>query len=182
MGLFSALLVASVISGQGAPSDVPKNHWAYPAVNQLFEEGLLKGYPAQGSKPLKLEKIPWDAESALGEIHRLEKKLGSLSLFVDPMGHMHREDWSSLYIQCIAAYHLGDRVRNLANEVSGKTKAVSSVAQSRKDLENNLTELEAIVRLIGMTQDGIRRLDGDPDKLVRDLEQLRFRYSAQFKG
>lgn len=27
------------------PSDIPKDHWAYEAVETLIREGLMKGYP-----------------------------------------------------------------------------------------------------------------------------------------
>ena len=32
---------------QGAPSDVPPNHWAYKAVDELYKAGILHGYPEQ---------------------------------------------------------------------------------------------------------------------------------------
>lgn len=48
--------VCSVVCAQtkGAPSDVPKDHWAYKAVDDLFRWGLLDGYPNgtfDGSRP-----------------------------------------------------------------------------------------------------------------------------------
>jgi len=39
---------------QGAPRDVPRDHWAFPAVDTLFRDGLLKGYPDstfKGTRP-----------------------------------------------------------------------------------------------------------------------------------
>lgn len=38
----------------GAPRDVPPNHWAFPAVDNLFKANVLKGYPDgtfKGSRP-----------------------------------------------------------------------------------------------------------------------------------
>lgn len=44
-----ALLVSSGIMGsvsaQGRFRDVPPDHWAYDAVNELAERGILLGYP-----------------------------------------------------------------------------------------------------------------------------------------
>ena len=50
MNLFFSLVVGALVqAAQYAPSDVPKTHWAYPAVNEMFREGLLKGYPPERS-------------------------------------------------------------------------------------------------------------------------------------
>lgn len=39
-----------VVSAQrGAPSDVPRSHWAFAAVDGLFKDGILVGYPPDGS-------------------------------------------------------------------------------------------------------------------------------------
>lgn len=50
-----AVLAAVVAPAQqGAPSDVPRNHWAFPAVDELFRAGILQGYPSgsfYGSRP-----------------------------------------------------------------------------------------------------------------------------------
>jgi peptidoglycan hydrolase CwlO-like protein len=52
LGLLAA---ASVGFSQGAPSDVPKDHWAYHAIDELFKVGLLVGYPDgqfRGTRPV----------------------------------------------------------------------------------------------------------------------------------
>jgi len=49
-----ALSMAGVYGQSGAPTDVPTNHWAYPAVSNLYQAGILKGYPDgtfKGSRP-----------------------------------------------------------------------------------------------------------------------------------
>ena len=49
VGLVVALLVTVAVSvpvfAQGPLSDVPTDHWAYPAVDKLASAGLLEGYP-----------------------------------------------------------------------------------------------------------------------------------------
>src|SRR5438045_2078564 len=44
-----ALTLTTVASHAQTPSDVPKEHWAYPAVEDLASKGLIKGYPPSGS-------------------------------------------------------------------------------------------------------------------------------------
>lgn len=53
--LAGALAVTSAMAQTGAPSDVPRDHWAFSAVDNLFREGILKGYPDgsfNGSRPV----------------------------------------------------------------------------------------------------------------------------------
>jgi len=48
----AAVLLALAAPGAGAqgqaPGDVPRDHWAYAAVEDLAAKGLIKGYPPQG--------------------------------------------------------------------------------------------------------------------------------------
>ncbi|RYG47031.1 hypothetical protein EON79_08505 [bacterium] len=59
--LVSALVFGPSIYGPGvyAPPDVPRTHWAFKAVDGLFQEGLLKGYPSPTPPDLKM---PADSE------------------------------------------------------------------------------------------------------------------------
>ena len=43
----TAALLASVLQAQ-LPADVPQDHWAYEAVQDLGSKGLIKGYPSTG--------------------------------------------------------------------------------------------------------------------------------------
>ena len=50
--LFAGLLAAALLcGGAGAqtPQDVPQDHWAYKAVEELAAKGLVKGYPPSGN-------------------------------------------------------------------------------------------------------------------------------------
>ena len=45
--------------------DVPKNHWAYQAVTDLAQRGIVQGYPAEGGKlKVKTAALPNTASSA----------------------------------------------------------------------------------------------------------------------
>ncbi len=46
--LFGLMLLSASVLGQVA-RDVPKEHWAYEAVESLATKGLVKGYPAEGN-------------------------------------------------------------------------------------------------------------------------------------
>jgi hypothetical protein len=81
--LIGALLAGAVAQSPGAPSDVPRDHWAYSAVDTLFRLGLLSGYPAQVGRvefrgnravtrfetPGSLLKVKHDFSKRLARIH-----------------------------------------------------------------------------------------------------------------
>lgn len=49
-----AMMATGASAQAGAPADVPRDHWAYPAVDALFRAGILHGYPDgnfRGSRP-----------------------------------------------------------------------------------------------------------------------------------
>lgn len=57
----TVILGITVASGMGTTAqaqnadfkgfpDVPKNHWAYQAVTDLAQRGIVQGYPAEGGK------------------------------------------------------------------------------------------------------------------------------------
>jgi hypothetical protein len=56
LGLVLALTsVAIAQEGRTAPTDVPRNHWAFEAVDHLFRAGILRGYPDgtfRGNRPV----------------------------------------------------------------------------------------------------------------------------------
>ena len=55
VALACVLFTSGFAQQMGAPPDVPKGHWAYAAVDALFREGILKGYPDglfRGGRPL----------------------------------------------------------------------------------------------------------------------------------
>src|SRR5690242_8317208 len=63
LSLIAALSIGGV-QGRPAPADVPRSHWAYKDVDELFQAGLLDGYPANNVKPLVLDRtvkqdLPW---------------------------------------------------------------------------------------------------------------------------
>ncbi|MDO8684246.1 MAG: S-layer homology domain-containing protein [Armatimonadota bacterium] len=45
IGLIVVMLLASPVLAQGPFTDVPTDHWAYDAVDQLVKDGIIVGYP-----------------------------------------------------------------------------------------------------------------------------------------
>lgn len=55
LALAGAIVTSGFAQQMGAPRDVPPGHWAHAAVQTLFREGILKGYPDgsfRGGRPV----------------------------------------------------------------------------------------------------------------------------------
>ncbi|RYG48635.1 hypothetical protein EON79_03875 [bacterium] len=76
-------LITALVFGQTvyAPPDVPRDHWAFRAVNEMFREGLLAGYPAAPWPDLKL---PADTEYDAVWLQRTIKARYSVGMGDDP--------------------------------------------------------------------------------------------------
>jgi hypothetical protein len=68
--MWSALLVGSLLAGPAGDnrgpitprfSDVPADHWAAPAVEELRRLGILRGYPPDPAGKQRAPAGPWPA-------------------------------------------------------------------------------------------------------------------------
>ncbi len=73
------MLVPSLIFGDVFFSDVPKNHWAYEAIKELSERGIIEGFDGKVSKMYKgnrsLTRYEF-AQALVKTIHKLEAEIG----------------------------------------------------------------------------------------------------------
>lgn len=75
-----ALACASVMAQSQAPTDVPANHWAYPAVTNLYRLGILKGYPDgtfKGSRPATRFEMATALNAAFTDLKNITDGLGT---------------------------------------------------------------------------------------------------------
>jgi hypothetical protein len=148
--LTAALLFAQA---QFAPSDVPKNHWAYPAVDRLFQEGLLKGYPSGGQPTLVLD---------------IDAKLDK-SQFL-----LWKSQWESNGL--LAGYsHWGGRHSDPGSKYEMAVIVHSSWANARGALESkepNGKDPAAILKLFPSLAKAISMLNPELTKLGVDTKQL----------
>lgn len=154
---YTALISALLFSqAQFAPSDVPKDHWAFPAVNALFEEGLLRGYPAAG-KPLGLAAgVPMDLKEARS---RLDRWVAEKLLVGYPSRHVpssNRE--ASRYELAVAVHALCSQLK------AGITDVPWPVIEK---------ELPHVAHIVSMFQKELVELGQNPVALVAELEQIR---------
>lgn len=149
----------AMFGGQGAPADVPRSHWAFSAVDEMFREGLLVGYPA-GS--LRLDrKLTFDQKFVKKRLKRWRLS-GLLVGFPDGLGHVQED---SRYMFAVATY-------TCYTNAVGKALPVT-------DLRAELPEL---ARVISMLSPELDQLGANVPKMIRDLNQLEIGRSGAFRG
>lgn len=154
--MFVTSLIASLVLIQ-APSDVPKEHWAFPAVDVLFREGLLKGYPASQKLLIKLDKsVKPDLDMAQG--WRLDWEKKELISWFRPC----RYSGPTKYELAVIAH----TVLIAAQDEIHKTNP------NRRKVANYHQEFSKLGKLISMFHEEITELGGDPQEMIKLLNNL----------
>lgn len=73
LAAYSLLFAPAAQTGQrGAPADVPRDHWAFQAVDDLFRAGILDGYPDgsfKGSRLATRYEMAGTLDRLFGDVH-----------------------------------------------------------------------------------------------------------------
>ncbi|MBN9500583.1 MAG: S-layer homology domain-containing protein [Armatimonadetes bacterium] len=150
-----------MFGGQGAPADVPRSHWAFSAVDEMFQEGLLVGYPT-GS--LRLDrKLAFDQKFVTERLKRWRRS-GLMVGFPDGLGHVHGQE-DSRYMFAVATY-------TCYTNATGQDVPLDGVRAELRDL----------ARVISMLSPELDQLGADVPKMIRDLNQLESGKSGSFRG
>lgn len=164
---FITVVVALLFAQQGAPADVPKTHWAHPAVDSLFNEGLLKGYPTQ--KAVTLDKTAKVSEKEGEALIEKWKKMELLGGF----GDWHRRySPPSRYEVAVAAH------ASWANLLS--TIKEGKVSQEKIDLF--LSEVPKLAYVISAFDFELTKLGGDTKDMIAKLNDLTEGPYRPFRG
>lgn len=154
-----------------APPDVPKDHWAYQAVDELFQAGLLDGYPpdvrsfADDEESFAKKAIKRLATEHIVEWPRARDYPGT---YGDDEGQFNR---MSLYEQAIYAYN------------AGRTLTGESPAQDQAKAEPFFTsEALTVYKLLAIRSRYIALLSGDAVAMERKLETQYHLSPSQFRG
>jgi len=77
--IIAIILIPAILSAEMIFNDVPRNHWAYDAVAELADRGIIEGFEGKasrkfkGNKPLTRYEF---AQALLKTIHKLEAEIG----------------------------------------------------------------------------------------------------------
>ncbi len=166
---FPAVLAASVLLAlqQGAPSDVPKNHWAYPPVDRMFQEGLLQGYPSGLQPKLALDKsIKQDFKQAEKWFSRWVS-LKIIALHHESMRYSERSN----YEYAVAAHAVYASIRAAADGIESTTT-----------LEIGRKELPDLARAISMFHAELTKLGANPTEMIAKLNEIESSTNRLFVG
>ena len=144
------LLCGAPVFAQGAFNDVPTDHWAYDAVNQLQKDGIVIGYP-DGTYGGKRAMSRYEFATAIARL---------LPMIVTET----KTDLSNL----VTKVDLANQVKDLAKK--GDLPDLSKSAT--KD------DVNAIRKLVDEFRDELAALGVDVDALKRDLAALCARVEA----
>ena len=97
--LAALLLLLAAGVAQAVPADV-KDHWAYPAINDLMRRGILAGYPDHTFKP---DRFVSRAEFAKIAVKAFHLPAADENAFTDTAGH-----WARRYIAALAGSGIAD--------------------------------------------------------------------------
>jgi|GEM_PF-4814524 len=164
MGFLSVLLCsASMLGAQFAPKDVPKDHWAYSAVNELFQNGLLDGYP--GDQSLKIDpKLARD----FGVLRRDKDRWKTLGLLVGYPEGLTKGAPEPRWEFAVMVHATWANLREQAKE--GPLP------------ESSLMEIPKIADAISMLAPELERLGADTHEMIAGLNRIWPKNTPIFRG
>ncbi len=166
MPILSLIAVATILQTQYAPADVPKDHWAFPAVDALFREGLLKGYPAGKQPALKLDKsIKQDLKQAEVLIMAWVEK----GILVGYPNH-HPRQWRDP-----SNYELAVATHAAWSHIQGLLKDGKASSEMRQEIQG---QFPTMARMISMFEPELTKLGADPGQMIARVNDL---YQSQYR-
>jgi hypothetical protein len=167
MTIFATLAaILAVQSGIGAPADVPKGHWAFTAVDELFKARLLDGYPAQAGDLKLIRGLKKDSTVA----ERLLKRWRSNGLLVGyPEGMLHGE--ISFYEYAVAAHAVRTNIETIAKE-----------GPSSPDYIKAIDEIPSVVRMFSMLEPELTRMGATVEADIELLNKIWQTRRAPYRG
>jgi polyhydroxyalkanoate synthesis regulator phasin len=149
----AALAIARPALAQGPFADVPTDHWAYDAVNELAKQGIVNGYPDStfgGKRALTRYEFAIAIQRALQEVQRR-----------------------------IDAAAANQKPPDLSNYVTKDelNQALQNVP-TKEEVDRLRSDVDQLRRLMTEFQDTLAALGTDVDQLKRDVAALGQRLTA----
>lgn len=148
-----------------APADVPRDHWAFPAVDALFKEGLLKGYPPQRRQSLRLTK---GLKRDDAQLKSWIKEWG-LNGWVIGTSALHRQE---------SVYQWAVDVHAMCSNMTWDFE--KNVKRHRLDSEF-VKALPNVVAAISMLEPELSKLGADADQMMTRLNEVYESHLRQFQ-
>jgi hypothetical protein len=142
--LLGALVCSSALAQSGAPADVPKDHWAFSAVDNLFRAGILKGYPDgnfRGSRPA----TRFEMASMLNNLYRLDSS-SELQRQIDELksrqgGEVRKSDTEELRQRLDSLRVQVTAMRRQREDIDSLNVTFKGLNDQLQQLRNNLHQM-----------------------------------------
>jgi hypothetical protein len=161
--MLGAAFAVVVLFQSHAPSDVPPNHWAHKAVEELFEAGILHGY---AHDPIHLMTVAADTKWITSKIAAWRSQ-GLMVGYPDGLSKVPT-DWNSPYEQAVAIHAVWANLCQWLNDPK----------RELPDRNKYLSEFDDVARAISMRADVLTKLQGEPKTMVDELIRIRSRESG----
>ncbi len=171
MGIMAACFALTWMQSASAPIDVPRDHWAFPAVNELFQEGLLKGYPSGKLPPLKLDN---SVKLDFVELERwariwVKKKYFVIDSGCTPLGGRRSP----------SRYELAVVLHQVCFEVGRKLRQEKLTIEEQREI---LSDIPQLGQAISMLEHELTKLGGDVNNMFKQLNDLYYSPNRLFLG
>jgi len=150
----AAIAVARPALAQGPFADVPTDHWAYDAVNELAKQGIVNGYPDStfgGKRALTRYEFAMAIQRMLQEVQRRIDAAKGGTTAAPNLDNYYTKD------------QIDEKLRNLP---------------TREEVDRLRSDVDQLRRLATEFQDTLAALGTDVDQLKRDMAALRDRLTA----
>ena len=177
MSIFAVLAVSALLGpAQFAPGDVPKTHWAYHDVDEMFRLGLLDGYAVRSAAMRQTA-----SDDTLTDKLVFEAK----STWLRPFQDVQHPVWPPLsrYLQSVCLVQIAQNFLEIVASETGDS-AHREATLSTLELRYFLRIASRVSPMIEDRQSEYRELDFDPDPLIRTLDAMTARLdrSVRFEG
>lgn len=146
--LVALMVGASAMAQSGAPADVPKDHWAFSAVDNLFKAGILKGYPDgsfKGSRPATRFEMAGMLNNLVSQDKTADLKRQVDNLKAQPKGEVSKAD-----------------TEQLRTQIESLRASVLAMRRQREDIDGLSATFQSL-------HEQLQKMRSDVDGMRRDL-------------
>lgn len=146
--LFVYLLICSLAFGQEKIQenqklifqDIPKNHWAYKAVENLVDEGVIaqNEYLFRGNSPVTRYEFAYDLSKALNKVQMEKANRGDL-VILESLVYEFSQELNKIGFD---AETFNGKIENIQNDIGLLKKGISENQSTLKELEARIKKLE----------------------------------------
>lgn len=140
--IFIYLILSTLIFAQRKMifQDIPQNHWAYKAVENLVDEGVIPqdAYLFRGNSPVTRYEFAYDLSKALNKVNMEKANRGDL-VILESLVYEFSQELNKIGFD---AETFNGKIENIQNDIELLKKGISENQSSINELTERLKKLE----------------------------------------